>query len=207
MFETLILIFLIMFILIYKLKYKSSIISIEAFNKKVFFVNDLNDAQDAANILAKIIIKMEKLIDNIITDYEKGLLKTADDNKHIQYVKIIKKRLPYVKISENPTDSIYTSYSINKGEELVLCIRDKKNLKIHPINELLYVAIHEIGHIGCPEVGHTDLFREINIYLLEKAVCYNIYTYIDYMQNNYNYCGMVLTSTILNNKIKCNFIK
>ena len=120
-----------------------------------------------------------------------------NDKKYIEYVRIIKNKLANVKISENLVDSKYTSYSINKGEELVFCIRDNKKYKIHPINELLYVAIHEIAHIGCPEVGHTDLFRLINIYLLEKAIYYKLYKFIDYNKHNKKYCGMVLTSTIL----------
>lgn len=207
MIETLILISLIMFIIIFKLKYKSSIIVVEAFNNKAYLVNDLPDSQVAANVLAKIMITLDTLVKNIIRDYKNGSLNTKLDKQNIGYVMTINERLPDVKISENPTDSQYTSYSINKGEELVFCIRNKKTLKIHDINELLYVAIHEIAHIGCPEIGHTNLFRDINIYLLEKAVCYGLYKYVDYFEENKNYCGMTLTSTILSNNFKCNFIK
>jgi predicted metal-dependent hydrolase len=192
-----------MFIIIYKLKYKSHFITIEAFNSKTYLVNNLSDSQDAANLLAKLMLIIDKLINNIILDFDTGLLKTQIDIDYINYIRTIKKKLPYVKISENPTDSQYTSYSINKGEELVFCIRDKKYFKLHDINELLYVAIHEIAHIGCPEIGHTDLFQNINLYLLEKAVCYNLYRYINYSDINKDYCGMILTSTILSDTIKC----
>jgi hypothetical protein len=206
MFETIILILLIMFIVIYKLKYKSPIIAIEAFNNQSYLVNDLPDSLDAANLLAKIMLTMDKLVSNIISDYDANLLKSSRDHEYIKYVRIIKERLPFVKISENPTDSQYTSYSVNKGEELVFCIREKKRSKLHDINELLYVAIHEIAHIGCPEIGHTDLFQSINIYLLEKAVCYKLYKYIDYSETNKDYCGMTLTSTILGSSIKCHIV-
>jgi len=192
-----------MFLIIYKLKYTSPIVSIEAFDNKSYLVNDLPDSQDAANLLAKIMLKMDKLVTKIVSDYDSKILNSEEDDKYISYVRTIKKKLPLVKISENPTDSKYTSYSINKGEELVFCIRDKKKFKLHDINELLYVAIHEIAHIGCPEIGHTDLFQNINLYLLKKAVCYGIYKYIDYFENNRDYCGMLLTSTILPDVIKC----
>jgi hypothetical protein len=194
-----------MVIFIYKKKYKSKSINKEAFDTKSYLVNDLPDAKNAANILANLMKLLEYLVKKIILDYTKNKsTRSSKDNKFIKYVKIINDRLPNVKISENPTDSQYTSYSINKGEELVFCIRDKKKYEIHDINELLYVAIHEIAHIGCPEIGHTDLFKEINKYLLEKAVCYKIYKYIDYFEDNHNYCGMTLTSTILDkNNIKC----
>lgn len=202
MLETIIIILLIMFIIIYKLKYKSPAIAIEAFNRKTYLVNDLPDSHDAANMIAKIMDTLEKLVDNILNDH----LQSDIDKYYTDYIIKIKKCLPKVKISENPTDSKYTSYSINKGEALVFCIRDKISLKIHDLNELMYVAIHEIAHIGCPEIGHTELFKKINVYLLEKAVCYNLYKYIDYSKYNKNYCGMTLTSTILSDGVECSFI-
>lgn len=197
MFETINLIFLIMFIIIYKLKYKSPSISVEAFNNREYLVNDLKDSQAAANTLAQIMTTLENLVKFIINDYN-NKNPTKEDNTFIGYVRTIDKRLPDVKISENPLDSKFTSYSINKGEELVFCIRDKLTKKIHNLNELLYVAIHEIAHIGCPEIGHTELFRTINQYLLKKAVRYKLYKYIDYGTYNKSYCGMTLSTTILN---------
>lgn len=205
MFETIILIFFTMFIIIYKLVYKSRIVTVEAFDKIPYLVNDLPDSQKAANILARIMMTMNTLVNKTITDYDKyPESNTEEDHTYIKYVRTIQERLPYVKISESPLNSKFTSYSINKGEELVFCIRNKTNRKIHPLNELLYVAIHEIAHIGCPEIGHTELFRLINLYLLKKAVCYGLYFYIDYFEDNKDYCGMTLTSTILPNKIFCN---
>jgi hypothetical protein len=198
MFETIIIILLIIFIIIYKFKYKSPIKTVDSFNNIKYIVNDLPDAQEASDTLAKIMIVLNILVNRIIDDYDNTkIIKTEDDIKYINYIRVIKERLPNVKISENPTDSLYTSYSVNKGEELVLCIRDNKKYSIHQLNELLYVAIHEIAHIGCPEIGHTRKFQLINIYLLKKAINYNLYKYIDYKKYNKKYCGMLLTSTII----------
>jgi hypothetical protein len=208
MFETIILIFLTMFIIVYKLVFKSRIITVEAFDKTPYLVNDLPDSQIAANILARIMIIMNTLVNKIIYEYDNyKKSNTEEDDTYIKYIRTIKERLPYVKISESPLNSKFTSYSVNKGEELVFCIRSKTTRKIHPLNELLYVSIHEIAHIGCPEIGHTELFRLINLYLLKKAVCYGLYIYIDYFETNKDYCGMTLSSTILPNKIYCNLRK
>lgn len=100
-------------------------------------------------------------------------------------------------IRESSAYSRYTSYSINKGEELVFCLRSKTNNKLHDINELMYVGIHEIAHIGCPEIGHTKLFFDINRYLLKKAVEYNMYSIKNYKELNTEYCGLILTNNIL----------
>jgi hypothetical protein len=208
MFESIILIFFTMFIIIYKLVYKSRIITVEAFDKMPYLVNDLPDSQKAANVLAKIMMIMNTLVNKIISEYDNySDTNTDEDKTYIKYVRTIKDRLPYVKISESPLNSKFTSYSVNKGEELVFCIRCKTTRKIHSLNELLYVSIHEIAHIGCPEIGHTELFRLINLYLLKKAVCYGLYIYIDYFETNKEYCGMTLSSTILPNKIFCNVRK
>ena len=70
-------------------------------------------------------------------------------------------------------------------------------LELHDINELMYVAIHEVSHIGCPENGHTKLFAKINLFLLQRAVELGLYNYRDYSANPVEYCGMILTTSIL----------
>ena len=65
------------------------------------------------------------------------------------------------KIYETSLTSNYTSYSINKGEELSFCLRSKSTGKLHDINLLMYVAVHELAHTACPETGHTPLFNKI----------------------------------------------
>jgi predicted metal-dependent hydrolase len=61
----------------------------------------------------------------------------------------------------------------------------------------MYVAVHEIAHIGCPEIGHTPLFKKINKFLLERAVNKGLYKFENYKKTNKEYCGITLTSNIL----------
>ena len=190
-----ILIFIIL-ILIFIIKNKNKlIIDVESFDSNIYSVNNLNDSTEAANILALLIYQLKILLEKIIKNHN---INDKMDIKYIDYVKLIKKKLPYVKVSENPLDNNYTSYSINKGEELVFCIRDKKTKEFNNFNDILYVAIHEIAHIGCPEYGHTIIFNELNYYLLKKAIEYKIYNYVDYNKYNKSYCSTILSSTILN---------
>ena len=84
MFETIILIIFTMFIIIYKLLYKSHIITVEGFDKTPYLVNDLPDSQNAANVLARIMMIMNKLINNILKEYDikqKLNTETEEDNK------------------------------------------------------------------------------------------------------------------------------
>ena len=55
----------------------------------------------------------------------------------------------------------------------------------------------QIFHIGGPETGHTRLFEKINLFLLQKAVQLGLYHYRDYAANPVEYCGMILTTSIL----------
>ena len=65
------------------------------------------------------------------------------------------------------------SFTINK-QEMTLCLKDEHNRYYHD-NMLMYVAIHELAHVLCDEIGHTEKFYAINDILLDRAHELNIY--------------------------------
>jgi hypothetical protein len=65
------------------------------------------------------------------------------------------------------------SYTINK-EKVFLCLRDE-NEEYYNMNMLLYVTIHELSHVICDEIGHTEKFQNIFEALLVKATDMGIY--------------------------------
>jgi hypothetical protein len=69
------------------------------------------------------------------------------------------------------------SYTINK-EKIYLCIRDKDG-QYYNQNILMYVLLHEIAHTLCPEIGHTQSFKDIFNSLIERANAHGIYTHVD----------------------------
>lgn len=69
------------------------------------------------------------------------------------------------------------SYTINK-EKIYLCIRDKEG-QYYNQNILMYVLLHEIAHTLCPEIGHTQGFKDIFNSLIERANAFGIYTHVD----------------------------
>lgn len=165
---------------------------IEANNGQKVRVNDEIDQQGSANLLANIIERMYKLrnhLKNNIDKYEneKDCIELLTKNFHEDRTQIY----------ENSTSSEYTSYSVNKGEEVVFCLRSKKTNKLHDINLMMYVAIHEMAHIGCHEIGHTKLFKDIFALYLNVAIELDIYKYDNYDSNPIEYCGMILSSTII----------
>lgn len=65
------------------------------------------------------------------------------------------------------------SYTINK-EDVFLCLKDEKG-DYYNENMLTYVALHEIAHAICDEVGHTQKFHDIFEDLLDKAYHLGLY--------------------------------
>ena len=154
-------------------------------NGKKYYVRNLPDKKEAADKLANIGIKLQRLIDSLdLKDKEKG-----------EYNQKLKENFNSDYITENIPGSQYVAYSVNKGEELSLCVREKDTEKFMDDNIILFVAIHELSHIMTPETGHTPLFWDNMKYLLEKASSIGIYTPVDYGKNPKTYCGMEINST------------
>lgn len=155
-----------------------------------FWVRDKIDKQQAANTLATIKINMVKLVDYLKVNIDKF-------PENMSYIKDLVSRTKVINIMETPADEKYTSYTVNKGQKVVLCLRSKLLEDIHDMNTIMYVVIHEMAHIGCPEYGHTPLFKSIFKFLLEQSIVIGIYDPIDYRFNPQPYCGMVINEYIL----------
>jgi len=65
------------------------------------------------------------------------------------------------------------SYTINK-KKVYLCLRDENGDYYHD-NMLTFVALHELAHVMCDEIGHTAKFQSIFQQLLDKATDMSIY--------------------------------
>jgi hypothetical protein len=189
-----ILIFVIIFNSYNKYLQNSDLLIIEGIDGNNYYVRENFDKDKAAETL----FKLRQNLKNLIIFIENNSENDKEFPIYKENINLIKNKIDTVIIKETPETSSYTSYSVNKGEELFLCIRSKNTNKIHDINDLLYVAIHEIAHIGCPEIGHTNLFFKINLYLLKKAVEFNLYKKENYNTNPREYCGIDLNNTLLN---------
>jgi hypothetical protein len=189
-----ILIFVIIFNCYNNYLQNADLLIIEGIDGNNYYVRENFDKDNAAETL----YKLRQNLKNLIIFIENNSENDKEFPIYKENINLIKNKIDNVIIKETPETSSYTSYSVNKGEELYLCIRSKKTNEIHDINDLLYVAIHEIAHIGCPEIGHTDLFFKINLYLLKKAVEFNLYKKENYNTNPREYCGIDLNNTLLN---------
>lgn len=154
-------------------------------NNKKYYVRKLPDSQEAADKLARLTNSLNRLIENVKDDDRDG-------------VDRLSKKFKSDIITENIPGSRFVAYSVNKGDELSICIREVETEKFIDDNTIIFVAIHELAHIMTDDMGHTDEFWDNMKYLLEKAIEINIYSYVDYSKNNVDYCGQPINSTPLN---------
>jgi hypothetical protein len=156
-------------------------------DNREYLVRHLPDRQEAADFLARVNIKLSKLVHHLVAKF--GL----DSNK---VVKQLYNNYNPDAFSEGGVELGYTSYSVNKGEKIVLCLRQKDKTFVDE-NTLMYVAIHELGHLATDEVGHTKTFWDNFKWILQEAVAIGIYTKVDFDKDPQSYCGIKITSSVI----------
>lgn len=154
-----------------------------------YLVRSLPDKVNAANLLAKI---NRRLI--LLVDHMKKLKENFDED---DVNRLIENFNPD-NISEGSPSTSYTSYSINKGEKIVFCLRSKDDEKrLIDINTIMYVAIHEMGHLMTKEIGHPPSFWKNFRILLNESIDIGIYEAVNYSKKPVGYCGIKIKGSIL----------
>lgn len=154
-------------------------------DERSYLVQKLADKEKAADFLAE--------INKTLTSLVRHMMARFPDNADI--IRLYDNYNPDA-ISEGSAESGYTSYSVNKGEKLILCIRQKDKSFVD-MNTILYVAIHEIAHIMTSEIGHTTMFWDNFKFLLNEAIEVGLYKKVDYANKPRDYCGIKITNSIV----------
>ena len=164
----------------------NNLISVKSTNdNRQYIVRDLPNAIDAANKLSSINGKILLLINHL------------DESK--ESVIRLKNNYKPESLSENTKDSIHTSYSLNKGEKISLCLREKSDdILFEDDNTIIFVVIHELAHLMSESIGHTKEFWDNMNYLLKEAIQIGIYQRVNYKEQPIDYCGMEINNTPLN---------
>ena len=64
-------------------------------------------------------------------------------------------------------------------------------------NTMAYVGFHELAHLATDEIGHTDQYWKNFKWILTHAKNIGLYNYINYSVTPQEYCGLEITSNIL----------
>ena len=159
-----------------------------------YLVRNLPDKQDAADRLARTRGKLMRLMTALRQSHpEKPLVKQIMRNFDADPSRF----------SESTPDASYTSYSVNKGEKVYMCLRQRNEREeLVDENIIPFVAIHELSHIGTSEVGHTQLFWNNFAWLLQRAEEIQIYEYTNFSAHPVEYCGIHITDQPTYDKAK-----
>lgn len=155
---------------------------------KQYKVRDMPDKQKAADLIANLRLKLVKLCDALERKYP--------DKKQVkQMVKNF--RADPERFIEATPDSEHTSSTINKGESIHMCVRQRNGPDESLVNEnvMMFVAIHEFAHICTESIGHDSDFWNNFGWLLKEAEGMGLYRYTDFSAHPVGYCGVHITDS------------
>lgn len=158
-------------------------------NGKTYQVQNLPDQQEACEMMANIHNKLDRLISRYRDDPN-----TRADPR----VTTMIERFNPENMCENNIDANTTSYSENKGDRIVICLRDKK--KPYPLveeNTVMFVVLHEMAHLMTTSVGHTPEFWANFRRILKDGISAGVYQEVNYAREPVDYCGMRITESPL----------
>ena len=160
---------------------------------QTYLVLKLPDHTEAADAMARLNERAESLIARI------GAVHPDDPrSSRVAY------RYKRTSLSEGGLEEGATSYSVNKGQSIVLCLRSKGSDgalgRVQDLNTLTYVVIHELAHLSTDEIGHTKEFWDNFRFLLEEAVEIGVYEHVDYSSRPAGYCGITIKSNALGSR-------
>jgi predicted Zn-dependent protease with MMP-like domain len=144
-----------------------------------------DDSKEAADLIAKIKQRIITLIEHMEKTF--GI---SDER-----VANLKNNFRPDRLKEGVSTPGYTSYSVNKGEQIVLCLRNKDSLV--DINTMMFVVLHEMAHLASVSIGHTEEFWNNFRWILEESINIGIYVKQDFEKKSVEYCGMDITSSPL----------
>ena len=139
---------------LYYSSYKPTLVYVRSnVDNRVYVVRNMPSKRKAANTIAKVRLKLETLVDKLKKKYKEK------DGR----INILKKRFNPDEIRESLPKGKQTSYSINKGERIVMCLRSRNQQeKIIDINTLVFVALHELAHIMTISMVTNQNFGKIS---------------------------------------------
>ena len=169
-----------------KSKYEMALVksSIDGNN---YLVRNMEDKDAAADRLARIrekLLRLMKYLEQSFGDrpFVKQIMRNFDASPE--------------RFAESTPEAAYTSYSVNKGEKVFMCLRQRDEKEdLVDENILIFVALHEMSHIGTASIGHTKEFWNHFAWLLEKSETLGVYSYQDFAAHPVEYCGVHITDS------------
>ena len=153
---------------------------------QTYNVRDMADKQEAADLLARVRLLMKKLYLHLESSFP--------DKPQVQRL-VQNFRPDPERLLESTPDEEHTSFSVNKGQKVHLCLRQRAggNESLVDENVMIFVAIHEMAHMITQSIGHEPEFWNNFGWLLREAERTGVYKYQDFKSQPVTYCGVQIT--------------
>jgi len=124
-----------------------------------------------------------------------GASHRVDEDKRLMVGNLVANYNPDAIYENDPSAGNGTSYTLNKGERMYVCLRDKTRPgALIDENTLVFTVLHECAHIAnYNDIGHTVRFWEIFKFILQESTAAGIYTPVDYGHDPVEFCGLQIT--------------
>ena len=151
----------------------------------IYIVRDLPNSQDAANKLSTLKVNILKFVGHMKHTYPEN-----------PGVKQMINNLKINALIECDPHHQYKSYSVNKGEELAICLRHtSEGYPFNDNNAIMFTTGHELAHVMNKTIGHPPEFWSMMKFNLEEMNKIGLYQPVDYAQSPIQYCGMTINHT------------
>ncbi len=147
-------------------------------------VGDISNRQTAADYLALINVKINKLVDYMNLHN----LPDADTAKRLYH------RWLECELKETNSHEKSAAYTLNKSSEIRLCIRDQ-NGNFEDQNTSMFVILHELAHVMSISYNHTEEFKNNFSYITHLASSLGLYKPQDFTRSPKTYCGVQINTT------------
>ena len=152
-----------------------------------YLVRNMEDKQEAADRLARVrdcMVRLRNALEQKFPEkpFVQNILKNCDFSAD--------------RFSESTPDASFTSYSVNKGEKVYMCLRQRDSSeRLVEENILIFVGLHEMTHVGTSNIGHTSEFWNNFAWVLQQAEALHMYKYQDFAAHPVEYCGVHITDS------------
>lgn len=146
--------------------------------------------REVARRLSNIVIRVDKLVEHML--HERLPDREISERLHQRWLRIRKNPRGLRETAPGETSAAYT---INKGEQMRICVRNRKGQSFEDENDTMFVILHELGHLMSKSFGHNMEFRRNFAYITKIAVKLGIYRYTNYQQSPTSYCNVDITNT------------
>ena len=174
--------------------WETSCLQKSTFDGNVYRVKNTNNKQTKADRIAQIRSKGTELVNKLYNNQVPEKWK-EECKRRRKTINTLYKRWNSLKMREVSAIDTTAAYTVNKSEEMRICVTKKGSNDFENFNTSLFVLIHEMAHVCSESWGHGEEWQDNFDFLLHVASDLGIYNPEFFSDNPVNYCGTDVTTT------------